>query len=62
MINNNFANQHKGKIFLQVQNHGEAWYVNPDNGKRYFLGRPADAFNMMRELGLGISNADFDQL
>ncbi len=49
-----------GKILLQVESSGEAWYVSPDTGKRFFLGRPADAFEVMREQGLGISNADFD--
>ena len=49
----------KGKILLQVQSHGEAWYVHPDTGKGYYLGRPADAFRIMGELGLGISNKDF---
>jgi hypothetical protein len=51
-----------GRILLQVQSHGEAWYVNPVNSRRYYLGRPADAFNIMRTLGLGISNADFATL
>ncbi|MBI4811856.1 hypothetical protein HY798_00165 [Candidatus Falkowbacteria bacterium] len=61
-ISGNFSNGQKGKIFLQVESRGEAWYVNPNDGKRYFLGRPADAFNIMRKLGLGISNKDFDNL
>ena len=61
-VDNNFAQKHLGKIFLQVENNGEAWYVNPEDGKRYFLGRPADAFNVMRNLGLGISNNDFEKL
>lgn len=56
----NMATRLKGKILLQVESNGEAWYVNPDNEKRYYLGRPADAFQVMRELGLGISNKDFD--
>jgi|GEM_PF-1250249 len=47
-----------GKILLQVQSKGEAWYINPVNLRRYFLGRPADAFSVMRNLGLGISNKD----
>jgi hypothetical protein len=54
-----FAEYHQGKIFIQVEAHGESWYVNPVDGKRYFLGRPADAFQVMRNLGLGISNEDF---
>lgn len=52
----------KGKIFLQVESRGEAWYVNPGDNKRYFLSRPADAFNIMRQLGSGISNNDFAAL
>jgi hypothetical protein len=47
---------------LQVEKNGEAWYINPNDLKRYFLGRPTDAFNIMRTLGLGISNANFDNL
>ncbi|MDP2944331.1 MAG: hypothetical protein Q8N57_01995 [bacterium] len=47
-----------GRILLQVESHGEAWYVNPVNSSRYYLGRPDDAFNVMRALGLGVSNAD----
>jgi hypothetical protein len=57
-----FANSQKGKIFIQVEGKGEAWYVNPVDGKRYFLGRPADAFGVMRFLGLGISNVNFEKL
>lgn len=61
-IDLNFSEKQKGKIFLQVENSGEAWYVNPEDGKRYFLGRPDDAFNVMRNLGLGINNKDFEAL
>ncbi len=52
----NFAKKLAGKILLQVEKNGEAWYVYPVNYKRYYLGRPTDAFRIMRELGLGISN------
>lgn len=56
--NTGFAAKHKGKIFLQTEENGEAWYINPDDGKRYFLGRPSNAFYIMRNLGLGVSNND----
>jgi hypothetical protein len=59
---NNFAAGRKGKIFLQAESRGEAWYINPADGKRYFLARPADAFNIMRQLGVGISNSNFEKL
>ena len=57
-----FTNKHLGKIFLQVEQNGEAHYIYPNNGMRYYLGRPKDAFNIMRNLGLGISNNDFNNL
>lgn len=47
----------KGKILLQTDAHGEAWYVYPDDLKRYFLGRPDDAFTIMKKLGLGATHS-----
>ncbi len=58
----NFAKNQAGRILLQVEKNGEAWYVSPENNKRYFLSRPADAFNVMRNLGLGISNDNLDKM
>lgn len=61
-IDDNFASKQAGKILLQVENNGEAWYVNPNDYKRYFLGRPVDAFHLMRELGLGITDENINQI
>jgi hypothetical protein len=61
-LDSKFAKAQFGKILIQVEKAGEAWYVNPTDGKRYFLGRPADAFNVMRNLGLGISNSNFNSI
>ena len=41
-INMELARKLSGKILLQVENYGEAWYIGFD-GKRYFLGRPVEA-------------------
>jgi hypothetical protein len=51
-----------GRILLQVEDKGQAYYVNPVNLKLYYLGRPSDAFNVMRELGLGITNHNLAQI
>lgn len=51
-----------GRILLQVESKGQAWYINPDDQEAYYLGRPSDAFQIMKTLGLGISNRDFDLL
>ncbi|MBI4600287.1 S8 family serine peptidase [Candidatus Uhrbacteria bacterium] len=50
------AKRLKGGIILQVQSKGEAWYVSPVDLRRYYLGRPADAFAIMRRLGLGVTH------
>ena len=62
IINNDFAKKQAGRILIQAEQNGEAWYINPDNNKRYFLGRPSDAFNIMRQTGLGITNNDLSQI
>ena len=58
-VNAALAKRLAGRILLQVQEHGEAWYVNPVNSAKYYLGRPADAFGIMRGLGLGVSEKDY---
>jgi hypothetical protein len=60
--NINLAKKLSGKIILQVEKKGEAWYVNPDDFKKYYLGRPADAFRIMRELSLGISQENLAKI
>ncbi|MFH0892666.1 MAG: hypothetical protein V1867_07905 [Candidatus Falkowbacteria bacterium] len=57
-----FAALHKGKIFLQTEGAGEAWYIDPQSLKRYYLGRPADAFAVMRTLGLGITDKNLNTI
>lgn len=58
----NLAQKLAGRILLQVQSRGEAWYVNPANLKRYYLGKPQDAFNLMRNLGIGINSGNLDKI
>jgi len=62
LIDEDFSEAQAGKILIQVEQNGEAWYVFPEDNKRYFLARPADAFNIMRNLGLGISDANLAQV
>ncbi len=47
-----------GRILLQVQSHGEAWYVDPVTKQRFYLGRAEDAYALMRAKGLGIRHAE----
>lgn len=52
----------RGKILLQVQRRGEAWYINPVNDKRYFLRDGDAAYQIMRKLGLGITDRDLAKI
>jgi len=58
----NFAKKNAGKIFLQVENKGEAWYVNPVDNKRYYLADGDVAYNVMRYLSLGATNINIDSI
>lgn len=49
----------KGYVLLQVQAHGEAWYVNPRDSRRYYLKDGAAAYAVMRSMGLGMSEATY---
>lgn len=53
-----FPDKLAGLILLDVEKNGEAYYIYPRDRKKYYLGRPSDAFKIMRELGQGITNAD----
>ena len=61
-LNSKFPNRLLGKIVLDVEQNGEAYYVNLNDSKGYYLNRPTDAFKIMRELGLGITNTDIRKI
>jgi len=58
----NLSSRLSGKILLDVDNKGEAWYVYPGDFHRYYLGTPDDAYSLMRHLSLGVSNDNFARI
>jgi len=52
----------KGKILLQVENHGEAWYVNPSTGNRHYMADGNSAYKIMRDLGVGITDKNLEKI
>ncbi len=52
----------KGKIMLKVEDKGKAYYIHPQKETMHYLGRPADAFNVMREQGVGITTANLEKI
>src|SRR6056297_546469 len=51
----------KGRLLLQVQQHGEIWYVSPVTGKRYQV-TTVNALPLFRSLALGITNSDLNKI
>jgi hypothetical protein len=56
------ADRLKGYVLLQVESHGEAYYVGADDGVRYYLRDGDAAYGLMRGKGLGISETDYAKL
>jgi hypothetical protein len=52
----------RGYILLQVEQHGEAWYVQPTDGARYYMKDGPTAYQMMRKFGLGMTETDYARL
>ncbi len=61
-IDKKLAERLKGKILLQVESVGEAWYVNPKDSKKYYMANGEEAYNIMRNLGVGITNKDLEKI
>ena len=61
-IDKNLSNRLKGKILLQVENHGEAYYVNPKDNKKYYMADGNKAYGIMRNLGVGITNKNLEKI
>ncbi|MCX6785400.1 MAG: hypothetical protein NTZ18_00935 [Candidatus Komeilibacteria bacterium] len=55
-------NSIKGKIVLQVEQNGEAYYTSPKTNKVYYLKDGNSAYQTMKETGAGINEADFINL
>lgn len=59
---NELANQLRGEILLQVEQNGEAWYIDPEKCLRIYLKDGEAAYEVMRFLGLGITNTDLEKI
>lgn len=57
-----FSNRLKGRILIQTESRGEAWYVNPVDSKRYYLANGEAAYQIMRYLSLGITDENIQKI
>lgn len=56
------VNRLKGKIVIQTEGRGEAWYINPSDGSRYYLANGEAAYQIMRNLSLGANNINIRKI
>ncbi|HAM88209.1 MAG: hypothetical protein US83_C0010G0028 [Candidatus Falkowbacteria bacterium GW2011_GWC2_38_22] len=61
-LDNNLAKRLGGKILLQTESRGEAWYINPSDNRRYYMKDGESAYEIMRFLSLGITNANLEKI
>jgi len=57
-----FGEHLAGKILIQVESRGEAWYVNPDDGKRYYLKDGYTAYQLLNMLSSQVSTDDLRKI
>lgn len=57
-----FAKKQIGKILLQVESKGEAWYVDPKDGAMHYMADGNKAYDVMRNLGVGITNKNLERI
>ncbi len=61
-INEKLTERLKGRILLQVEENGEAWYIDPETSQRFYLKDGNSAYNLLRIFGLGIKTEDLEKI
>ncbi len=61
-INEKLIERLKGRILLQVEENGEAWYIDPETSQRFYLKDGNSAYNLLRIFGLGIKTEDLEKI
>ena len=60
-VSKRFSSIYAGRIIVDSKSR-EAWYVNPVDLSRVYLGEPEEALSILLSLSLGISNKDFKKI
>jgi hypothetical protein len=61
-IDTSLVNKLRGRLLLQTEEKGEAWYLDPVSGRRFYMQDGVGAYEALRSFGLGISNKDLEQI
>ena len=58
----NFARSVAGRMFLAVQEHGEAWYVASSGVRHYMGATPEEMLEFIQKVAIGITSADLNKI
>ncbi|MBI4812195.1 hypothetical protein HY798_01950 [Candidatus Falkowbacteria bacterium] len=62
VVDKGLVSRVKGKILLQVEENGEAWYVDPQSENKLYMKDGTAAYDIMKTLGLGSNNANLEKI
>ncbi|MEZ7821074.1 MAG: hypothetical protein QMB51_02075, partial [Patescibacteria group bacterium] len=57
-----FAKNLSGRIFVQVQDKGQAWYIDPINFRKYYLGSGKNALNILKSLSIKAKSSEINKI
>lgn len=61
-IDLNLSRRLAGRILLQVESRGEAWYVNPDDNLRYYIADFSNLLKIISITGKGINSDNLNKI
>jgi uncharacterized protein YkwD len=56
------AERLRGRILIQVEGKGQAWYINPTDQKRYFLSNSPDTLQVISQVGWKVSSEQLHKI
>jgi hypothetical protein len=62
LFNSSLSYELRGYFLIQVDNHGQSWYVDLNNGLRYKLVKDSSAWQLVHDFGLGISHSNLEKI
>ncbi len=58
----NIEDKLKGKILIQIESKGEAWYLNPSDLKRYHIDHSPASWQLLKRLSTKIKTDDWQKI
>jgi len=61
-LDQTFIDKHPGTMFLDVENHGRLWYVDPESKNRFYFEDGASALSISSKLATGITYENIQKI